>query len=56
MGDSYLDIINNKKKTEIKKIKRCNEYTNKFGLTLTDNQINNIIERRRETLKNTGRI
>lgn len=56
MESSYLDVINKRKEIEIKKIRKCNEYTSNFGLTLSDNQINNIIERRIETLKNTERI
>ena len=56
MEDSYLEIINNRKQTEIANIKKCNEYTSKYGLILSDNQIKNILERRKETLKETGRV
>lgn len=56
MEDSYLEIINNRKQTEIANIKKCNEYTSKYGLILSDNQIENILERRKETLKETGRV
>ena len=41
---------------EIANIKKCNEYTSKYGLVLSDNQISNLLERRKETLKETGRI
>ena len=51
---NYLDIINKRK--EIANIKKCNEYTSKYGLVLSDNQISNLLERRKETLKETGRI
>lgn len=56
MDDVDLDIIKQKRKLEITKIKNCNEYTKKYGITLTDDQIKNIIERKVETLKETGRI
>lgn len=56
MENSYLDVINKRKEIEIRKIKNCNKYTSKYGLTLTDNQIKNIIERRAQTLKDTERI
>ena len=56
MEDIYLEIVNKRKQTEIAKIKKCNEYTNKYGVALSDNEINKILERREETLKQTGRI
>ena len=56
MEDSYLEIVNKRKQTEIANIKKCNEYTSKYGLVLSDNQIENILERRKETLKETGRV
>jgi hypothetical protein len=52
----YLSVLGNKKKQEIAKIIKSNEYTSKYGLKLTEEQINNIIERRFETLKDTGRL
>lgn len=56
MEKNYLDIINKRKEMEIANIKKCNEYTSKYGLVLSDNQISNLLERRKETLKETGRI
>lgn len=56
MEDSYLEIINKRKQTEMANIKKCNEYTSKYGLVLSDNQISNLLERRNETLKETNRI
>ena len=56
MEDSYLEIVNKRKQTEIANIKKCNEYISKYGLVLSDNQIENILERRKETLKETGRV
>lgn len=56
MEDSYLEIVNKRKQLEIANIKKCNEYTKQYGLILSDNQINNLFERRKETLEETGRI
>lgn len=56
MDNSYLEIVNKRKQTEIANIKKCNEYISQYGLILSDNQINNILERRIETLKEIGRI
>lgn len=56
MEKNYLDIINKRKQIEIANIKKCNEYTSQYGLELSDNQINNLLERRKEILKETGRI
>ena len=56
LEDSYLEIINKRKQLEFANIKKCNEYTSKYGLILSDNQINNLLERRKETLEKTGRI
>ncbi|MDO5555858.1 MAG: DUF6179 domain-containing protein [Clostridia bacterium] len=44
MENSYLDIINKRKQIQITNIKKCNEYTSKYGLTLSDSQINSITE------------
>lgn len=56
MEDFYLEIANKRRQIEIADIKKYNEYTNKYGLILSDNQINNLLERKNETLKGTGRI
>ncbi|MBP3464316.1 MAG: hypothetical protein J6K45_07570 [Clostridia bacterium] len=56
MGNSYLEMINPKEKNEIADIKKCNEYISQYGLILSDNQIKSILEKRREILKETGRI
>lgn len=52
----YLSILNNRKQEEISKIIKCNEYTNQYGLTITEEQVKNIVERRFEALKETGRL
>lgn len=56
MENFYFDITNKRKQIEIANIKKCNKYTNQYGLTLTDNQIVNLLERKKEVLKETGRI
>lgn len=56
MNNSYLEIVNKRKQVEIANIKKCNEITNKYDLVLSDNQISNLLERRKEILKETGRI
>lgn len=52
MENSYLDILNQNK--QIANIKECNLVTQKYGLVLSDNQIMNLLEKRKEALKNTG--
>ena len=54
--EDYLEIINKRKELEITNIKKYNEFTNKYGLVLTDNQISNLLEKRKETLRDTGRV
>ncbi|MBO5478877.1 MAG: hypothetical protein J6A04_04115 [Clostridia bacterium] len=56
MENFYLQIISKRKQIEIANIKKCNEYISKYGLVLSDNQISNLLERRKETLKQTGRV
>ena len=56
MEDSYLEIVNKRKQIEFANIKKCNKYTTQYGLVLSNDQINNLLERRKETLKETGRI
>lgn len=56
MENSYLEIINNKRQIEAANIKKCNEFTNKYGLILSDTQIESLMEKRIDILKNTGRI
>lgn len=41
---------------EMEELQKCNELSVKFGLTLTEAQIQNLMERRFEALKSTGRI
>jgi hypothetical protein len=46
-------LINQQMVTEIH---RCNNYTEKYGLQLTDTDIHELVENRRETLEKNGRI
>lgn len=50
--ENYLDLINDDEKNEILKIKECNKY----GLMLNEKQIYNLLEKKRDVLKSTGRI
>lgn len=52
--NSYLDILNKIK--QIVSIKECNLVTQEYGLVLSDNQIMNLLEKRKEALKNTRYI
>lgn len=57
MSENFaLTIQNMKKKQLAMEIKKCNEVTMKYGVTLSDTQIENLINKRFESLKNTGRI
>lgn len=51
MDKNYLDIVNQIKQIEITNIKKCNEYTSKYGLILSDGQISNLLERKKESLR-----
>ena len=57
MSENFaLTIQDMKKKQLAMEIKKCNEITMKYGVTLSDTQIENLINKRFESLKNTGRI
>lgn len=57
MSENFaLTIQNMKKKQLAMEIKKCNEVTMRYGVTLSDTQIENLINKRFESLKNTGRI
>ena len=51
-----LTILSIKKKQLIMNIKKCNELTIKVGVSLSDEAIERLINKRFEALKNTGRI
>ena len=55
MSENFaLTIQNMKKKQLAMEIKKCNEITMKYGVTLSDTQIENLINKRFESLKNNG--
>lgn len=54
--ETYLDLINDDEENEILKIEECNKLTNKYGLMLNEKQIYNLLEKKRDVLKSTGRI
>ena len=56
MDENYLEIIDKRKQIEILNIKNCNQYTSKYGLTLSDKQINDLLAKRTEILKEKGRV
>lgn len=56
MENLYLEIVNKRKQLEIANIKKYNKHTGKYGLVLSDNQINNLLDRRKDILRETGRI
>lgn len=57
MSENFaLTIQNIKKKQLAMEIKKCNEVTMRYGVTLSDTQIENLINKRFESLKSTGRV
>jgi hypothetical protein len=56
MNDDFLSLPKNIGKQSALEIKKCNDYTAKFGVTLTDSDIACLMESRNETLKTLGRI
>ena len=52
MSENFaLTIQNMKKKQLAMEIKKCNEFTMKYGVTLSDTQIENLINKRSEDLQ-----
>lgn len=57
MDDMFsLSLQNSQKLQTINELFECNEYTLKFGLILSEQQIQSIAEKRFSALKDTGRI
>lgn len=57
MEDMFsLTPVERQKNREISELKKCNNLTIKFGLSLSDQQIKTIVEKRFESLKAMGRI
>lgn len=53
---SLLPILEIQKQLAVKSINSCNEYTGKFGLSLSPSEINKLVKFQHETLKEMGRI
>jgi len=51
-----LTVSNIQKMQLFKELQSCNEITLRYGLTLSEQQIQNLVERRIQALKDTGRI
>ena len=51
-----LALMALQKNQAIAELQDCNYVTSRYGLTLTQTQINNLVEQRFEVLKSTGRI
>lgn len=51
-----LTIINGNANSEISKIKECNTFLVKYSLNLSELEIKQIIEKKNESLKRSGRI
>ena len=54
--DKFLEIFDKKTEIEIDNIRKCNEKISKYGLHLTEVDINNIIRSRNEALDSTHRL
>jgi len=55
-NEFVLSIIPMQKMQAIAELRECNELTVIFGLYLSEQQIHDLVERRFESLKDTGRI
>jgi len=57
MEDMFsLTSVSMQKIQTAKELRECNDFTLRFGLSLSEHQINNLVEKRFEALKDTGRI
>lgn len=56
MDDFMFLTVNLLKQQSIAEIKQSNDYTLKYGLTLSDHDINALVEHRKEALELSGRI
>ncbi|SFR76789.1 DUF6323 family protein [Anaeromicropila populeti] len=55
-NDFNLPIMALQKEQEVLAVKKCNEYTKKFGMTLSDAEIKELMQCRFDALKSNGRI
>ena len=53
---NHIELINQKNQNEISNIESCNKITSVYGLSLNVKQISNLLEKKQEILKRTGRI
>ena len=51
-----MTVVNMQKLQTAAELRECNELTVQFGLSLSEQQIQSLVEKRFEALKNTGRI
>lgn len=51
-----MTVVNMQKLQTAAELRACNEITLKYGLSLSEEQIQNIVNKRFEALKDTGRI
>lgn len=54
--DFSIEPVKAQMLAEVKELKDCNEFSIKYGLVLSENQIQNLVQKRFEALKDTGRI
>ena len=55
-GNFDISFVNIQKLQTATELRECNDLTIKFGLSLSEQQIQNIVQKRFEALKDTGRI
>lgn len=56
MDNFSLSLINAQKKQAMAELRECNNLTMRFGLNLSERQIQDLVERRFSALIDTGRI
>jgi len=56
MDDLLLPESDDMQAAAARELRTCNALTERYGLELSEEQIQNIMRRRREALKNTGRV
>lgn len=56
MDDFMLLPVSELKKQMIEEVKSCNDFTVKYGLQLTEPDIQSLVENRKDALKSSGRI
>jgi hypothetical protein len=57
MDDMFsLTPVSMQKIQTAKELRECNEFTQRYGLSLSEQQIHSLVEKRFEALKDTGRI